>query len=173
MEENGNYETIENLIEEDAKLLRKLEFGSEEYERGVNGIVALRKTNIDDSKTGAEWDRRDHELEVQEKELEIRQNELDYKYAELEQKADEFDKDFELRMKEFESQTEQAAINAKAAHDGKILDHILSWGGLLIPLAIYARMTNKTMKFEETGIITTNSCKNSMNQLFSFIKKKD
>lgn len=77
-EEKTTREIIDDEVVDEIRLLKKMDFGSQEYARAVDGIERLQRLNLDDSKIDTDWNVKDRELELKEKELKLKEDELEH-----------------------------------------------------------------------------------------------
>ena len=85
--------------------------------------------------------------------------------ADYSQKIEELEKEETLKQREFDLKEQEMAQNKKLAVAG----NIVQVGCVAIPLAVYAVLYDKGLKFEETGTIASSMVRNLI-QKFKFTK---
>lgn len=149
-------QTIKELLEEEIQAevgkLEDLEVGSKEYQIVVDGITKLT-----------------------DKLIEIEKVEIDAKDKSEKRKAAEAQAELEadVKLRQVKVTEEQAAfdkdLKEKQLNDDridKIVKSAISIAGIVLPLVVGIAMTNKSLKFEETGTITTMAGRSWLSKLF-------
>ena len=133
-------------VESELETLSGLDVGSDEYKVAVEGLaklidrsIEIKKIELDDQakKENRDFEREKYEAEKQEKAL--------------------------VRETETSMKLEQAKNDKKF----KWIEIGIAVAGIVIPTGIKVWGTLKTLKFEETGTVTTLSGKAHVNSLFS------
>ena len=149
-------EQVEKLIEE----LESYDVGTDEYKNRLDAITKLTDRIRDLKKIEVEAEAEHSKLVIDEN---LRQEQFE---KELEFKKEQLKEQIEARKNEEVFKQKQVKIdrNLRWIQNGITI----GLGMLSIGVSIWG--TNKTLKFEETGTITTNAGRNWINSLFK-IKK--
>ena len=128
---------LETEILEDLNGLGDMELGSEEYKVATEGLAKLMDRAIELKRVDADIIRENTKNDIERESLEI-------KKAELEIKEEQFKLDLELKEKQL-------------ANDKKdqLIRNGIAIAGIVIPSVITIWGTLKSLKFEETGTVTT------------------
>lgn len=148
--ENTTYGEIDKQINRDLKEIKKLDEGSEEYKRTIEGITALRKLNLETEKLDVEYERESNHKEQEQKRLDFEREKFERELA------------------------QNAEIAAQEAKDRKIDRYVKigeGVGSLLVPAILYGAITKKGFSFEETGIYTSTTMKNVLQSTTGWIRK--
>ena len=139
---------IETLLHEEIKseleTLGEMEVGTDEYKTVVDGLTKLIDRAIEMDKFNI-----DHEEKNSDREFEREQK---LKQMEEERLDREFEREYKL----------------KQVNDDKkdrLIKNILTGFGIVLPLTITIWGTNKSLKFEETGTVTTIMGRGFINKL--------
>lgn len=144
---NSIKESLHNEIETEFEDLQGLDIGSDEYKVAVDGITKLvdRAIEIDKLEKEAEQKNKNHELEMAKMK--------DTKEIEC-QKVSISAKDLDLKR-------EQTNDNKR----DQLFRNGIAIAGIIIPSVITIWGTLKTLKFEETGTVTTIMGRGFVNKL--------
>lgn len=134
-------------IQEDLENLRDLELGSEEYKVAVDGIVKLMDRAIDLRKVDVDAEDKLARLDVERESNEVKQ-------AELKLKEEQFNVEIELKQKQLDSEKKD-----------QLFRNGIAIAGIVIPSVITIWGTVKSLKFEETGTVTTLMGRGFINKL--------
>ena len=132
--------------------LGNLEFGTDTYKVAVEGITKLmdKKIEIDKLERDSKARNQEHELESKKLEHELESKKLEH---ELESKKLEH----ELESKKLEQITNEK--------NDQLFKNIIAVAGIVVPSLITIWGTFKTLKFEETGTVTTIMGRGFVNKL--------
>ena len=128
---------LELEISEDLDGLSDLELGSEEYKVAVEGLAKLMDRAIDLKKIDADMSKESERIDAELDELEVKKKELDIK-------EEQFKLEMELKEKQLESDKKDQLIR-----------NGIAIAGIVLPIAVTIWGTLKSLKFEETGTVTT------------------
>lgn len=145
---------MENLLREEIALefdgLRAIEIGTTEYKNAVEGLSKLMDRAIEMEKITQE-----HEEKCKNREFEIKKLE-----AEREEKCKNREFDYTMKIMQMESEDRDRLIK-------NIISGVTVGSGIV--LTVWG--TLKTLKFEETGVITTSAGRKFINGILSAFKK--
>ena len=130
-------------ISDELTRLGEMEVGSEEYKVAVEGITKLMDKKI-------EIEKMDRDLELKKKDQELEGKKFE---SELTDKA---------KSREIEEKKLQQIVNEK---NDQLFKNGISIAGIVIPSLITIWGTFKTLKFEETGTVTTIMGRGFVNKL--------
>lgn len=144
---NSIKEALHNEIETEFESLESLELGSDEYKIAVDGVTKLvdRAIEIEKLEKEAEQKSKNHELEVY--------------------KATDTGKIEYHKIKLSEDDLELKRQQTKDNKNDQLLRNSIAIAGIIIPSVITIWGTLKTLKFEETGTVTTIMGRGFVNKL--------
>lgn len=139
---NNIRESLKDEIQTEIEKLSDVDFGSNEYKAGVDGVAKLMDKAIELEKIEAEDDknRRSREFEHEK---------------------------FEFEKKKFMTDDGFKREQANSEKIGRLITNSISIAGIIIPSVITIWGTVKTLKFEETGTVTTMAGRGFVSRLFS------
>ena len=144
--------TIKDLLNDEIKVelekLGKMNVGSDEYQVAVDGLTKLvdRSYELEKIEIDVEKDKKRLELDKEKNNLEKEKLELEKGKLEMEKINKTLDRDQDKNIK-----LEQL----KDTKTDQIIRNVISGLGILLPIMVTIWGTNKTLKFEETGTVTT------------------
>jgi hypothetical protein len=158
---------IETLLKEEIvdefSRLSKIEVGTDEYRTTVDGLTKLMDRAIEinkfneDCKIKEETRKLDAEMKQKQLDEQIKSREADteMKEKQLKEQIKSREVDVELRQKQAEVESKDQFIKNLITIGVAVGGYVLTvWG------------TNKSLKFEETGTVTTNAGRGFLNKLF-------
>lgn len=176
---------IETLLKEEIvdefSRLSKMEVGTDEYKTAVDGLTKLMdraieinkfnedcKVKEETRKFDAEMKQKqlDEQIKNREADIDMRQKQLDeqvksrqadtdMKFKQLLEQINSRETDLRLREKQLEIEKRDQHIKNLISIGVSVAGYLLTYWG-----------TNKTLKFEETGTVTTNAGRGFLNKLF-------
>jgi hypothetical protein len=175
-------------IESGFEAIEEMEITSDDYKKATDVLTKLidRLNEMDKLELEAGENETKHEIDVQK--IEIEKQKIEIEKQKLELDAEERDKKNELEARKFEIDerkifTEKQKIDleerklhsevqSKAEHTR--IEKLSTIASIAVPVVIFIGETirivwgtNKTLKFEETGTVTTNAGKKFIDRLFS------
>ena len=156
-------DTLTLLEERVSKLIEELEsydVGSDEYKARLDAITKLTDRIRDLKKIEVDEDAEHNKLVIDEN---LRQQQFE---KELAFKKEQLAEQIEARKSEEEFKLKQAKIDRNL----RWIQNGITIGLGILSVGVSVWGTNKTLKFEETGSVTTNAGRNWINSLFKFKK---
>ena len=147
-----NRTLLENEIKSELELLTEMETGSDERKVTVDELSKLIDRSINLKKLEIENQEKLKELEINKK-LKMRQMRIDKELKERQLKLDEEAQKFKEEQAKIENELKLKEI--KQNKIDKAVGHTLTVAGIAIPSILTIWGTLKSLKFEETGTVTT------------------
>lgn len=134
-------------INSELKILSKIDLGTEEYVKTVNGIAKLVEQYRDLAKLDIECDIRSNDTLIKSRELDLKEKELENKSRELEanEKSKKIDRFFDV--------------------SDKLVRNVISVAGIVLPLYVTAWGAYASFEFEREDTITTTMGRGFLNKL--------
>lgn len=148
--ENGINILLSEEISNELESLGKIEIGTDTYKVAVEGISKLMDKKI-------EIEKLDQDLTVRSREYELQSRKLDMDSKKSEQ-------DYESKKEEHKIEKEKLKQIENDKND-QIFKNSIAIAGIVIPSLITIWGTFKTLKFEETGTVTTIMGRGFVNKL--------
>ena len=154
---------LDDEILDELKRLGDIDVGTEEYKTTAEGLVKLMDRAIEIDK-----------LEAERVEKEKARNlEQEMKNKQLTEQIKARESDTEIKRKQLEEQklsreSDTFYKNTQLADERKsrFVSNCITVGGIILNVGLTIWGTRKTLKFEETGSITTTAGRNFMSKLF-------
>lgn len=135
---------LEGEIESELQTLGEMEVGTNEYKTVVDGLTKLIDRAIEMDKFNIDQEERNSDREFE--------RELKLKQMEEERLEREFEREYKLKQ-----------VNEDKKD--RLIKNILTGFGIGLPIIITIWGTNKSLKFEETGTVTTIMGRGFINKL--------
>lgn len=148
--ENGIDNLLSEEISNELNSLGKIEIGTDTYKVAVEGISKLMDKKI-------EIEKLEQDLTVKSREYELQSRKLNMDSKKLEQ-------DYESKNEEHKIEKEKLKQIENDKND-QIFKNSIAIAGIVIPSLITIWGTFKTLKFEETGTVTTIMGRGFVNKL--------
>lgn len=148
--ENGINNLLSEEISNELNSLGKIEIGTDTYKVAVEGISKLMDKKI-------EIEKLEQDLTVKSREYELQSRKLNMDSKKLEQ-------DYESKNEEHKIEKEKLKQIENDKND-QIFKNSIAIAGIVIPSLITIWGTFKTLKFEETGTVTTIMGRGFVNKL--------
>ena len=143
MDEKNIKTLLDTAISDELEQLGDLELGSEEYKTTVEGIAKLMDKKI-------EMEKLDHDAEVKKKDYELESKKVNGELAE------------KTKSNEIEEKKLEQIKNEK---NDQLFKNGIAIASIVVPSLITIWGTFKTLKFEETGTVTTIMGRGFVNKL--------
>ena len=148
--ENGIDKLLSEEISNELKSLGQIEIGTDTYKVTVEGISKLMDKKI--------------EIEKLEQDLTARSKEYELQSRKLDMDSKKSEQDYESKNEEHKIEKEKLKQIENDKND-QIFKNSIAIAGIVIPSLITIWGTFKTLKFEETGTVTTIMGRGFVNKL--------
>lgn len=149
---DDNRKLLENEIKSELELLIEMETGSDERKATVDELSKLIDRSINLKKLDIENQEKLKEIDVN-KRLKLKQMRIDKELKERQLKLEEEAQKFKEEQTKIENELKMKEI--KQNKIDKTVGHTLTMIGIAVPSILTIWGTIKSLKFEETGTVTT------------------
>ena len=158
-----NKTLLENEIKSELELLSDMETGSDERKMTVDELSKLVDRSIALKKLEIENQEKLKELDIN-KRLKLKQMRIDKELKERQLKLEEEAQKFKEQQATIDQELKLKEIKQNRAD--KAVGHTLTAVGIIIPSILTVWGTLKSLKFEETGTVTTMAGRSFIQKLF-------
>ncbi|MBO5906197.1 MAG: hypothetical protein J6Q84_07255 [Kiritimatiellae bacterium] len=167
--DNEMRQLLRDEIQDEMKYLKEMSVGTDEYKVTVEGLVKLVDRAIEIDKLEAEALERAEKQKYAEEAAEI-ERELKERQVKVAELAAEFERDLKTKQNESanavtEFENSLKAKQAESEDKDRLIRNIIAVTGIVVPSLITIWGTLKSLKFEETGSVTTIMGRGFINKL--------